>query len=339
MIKKTSITLGFSTLLSAATVLSASAAPTVWDMPNEYPATSVQGEGDKHFAVLLKEKTKGQIEIAHHFGGALGLKSKDQLDAVGDGGVVLANTFIPPLGGIDPIFLLSSLPFLSANTQEAKILYEVAKPRYERVLAKYNQKLLYASPWPSSGLWGKSPKIDNAAVQNLKMRTYDANGTKVFRNAGASPIQLTWADIVPQLSTGGIDGVLTSIEAGLSASFNDYVSHFTALNYDSTINLITMNMDTWNDLSPTLQKAVISAASETEEYVWSNTTTVVKDNYVIAHKRGMTIVEEVPTAFREELKKSAQPVIDEWVKKMGPTGEELLSQYRVAVSTLMPAGN
>lgn len=155
MIKKITKALSLSALLSMAAALPVAAAPIVWDMPNEYPATSVQGEGDKYFAKMLKEKSKGQIEIAHHFGGALGLKSKDQLDAVGDGAVVLANTFIPPLGGIDPIFLLSSLPFMSSNTEEAKTLYEVAKPEYQRVLSKYNQKLLYASPWPSSGLWGK----------------------------------------------------------------------------------------------------------------------------------------------------------------------------------------
>jgi TRAP-type C4-dicarboxylate transport system substrate-binding protein len=332
MIKKITTTLSLSAALTVAAMSPVSAAPLVWDMPNEYPATSVQGEGDKYFSALLKEKTNGQIEIAHHFGGALGLKSKDQLDAVGDGAVVLANTFIPPLGGIDPIFLLSSLPFISSNTSEAKTLFDVAKPEYERVLSKYNQKLLYSSPWPSSGLWGKEALINHVSVNNLKMRTYDANGTKVFRNAGSSPIQLSWADIVPQLSTGGIDGVLTSIEAGLSASFNDYVSHFTALNYDSTINLVTMNSDTWNGLSPEMQKAVAAAAAETEAYVWSNTTNVVSENYIVARDRGMTIVEDVPSVFREELKVAAQPVVAEWVEKMGPKGAELLTKYRAAVA-------
>lgn len=329
MIKKITTTLGFTAVLSMA--LPAYAASITWDMPNEYPATSVQGEGDKYFGNLLKKESKGKIEIAHHFGGALGLKSKDQLDAVGDGAVVLANTFIPPLGGIDPIFLLSSLPFLSSNTEEAKTLYEVAKPEYERVLSKYNQKLLYSSPWPSSGLWGKEALTNYEAVDNLKMRTYDANGTKVFRNAGSAPIQLSWADIVPQLSTGGIDGVLTSIEAGISGSFNDYVSHFTALNYDSTINLVTMNLDTWNDLSPELQKAVSAAAAGTEAHVWANTNNVVQETYTVARQKGLIVVENVPAGFRSKLQIAAKPVIKEWVKKMGPRGEKLLAKYRAAV--------
>ncbi|MDP5291813.1 TRAP transporter substrate-binding protein [Oceanimonas sp. CHS3-5] len=329
------------TLLSLSAVLSmpVQAAPMVWDMPNEYPATSVQAEGDRYFGEQLKRESGGQIEIMHHFGGALGLKSKDQLDAVGDGAVVIANTFIPPLGGIDPIFLLSSLPFLSSSSEEARLLFEAARPEYERVLEKHNQRLLYASPWPSSGLWGKQEASTMSAVNGLKMRTYDANGTKVFRNTNSAPIQLSWADIIPQLSTGGIEGVLTSIEAGLSASFNDYVSHFTALNYDSTINLITMNQDAWDELSPEQQQAVVRAAEQTETYVWSHIDQVVNESYADARSRGVTVVETVPAEFRDQLKQAAQPVLEEWVSKMGPKGEQLLSEYRKALQQPALAAN
>ncbi len=55
-----------------------SAADMTWDMPNEYPATSVGGEGDIYFGERLRETSKGKIEIPHHFGGSLGFKSKDQ---------------------------------------------------------------------------------------------------------------------------------------------------------------------------------------------------------------------------------------------------------------------
>ncbi len=156
MIKTTSTILGLSLTLSLTHINFVVAAEINWDMPNEYPSTSVQGRGDKIFSKLLKEKSAGQIKISHHFGGALGLKSKDQLDAVGDGIVQVANTFIPPLGGIDPIFLLSSLPFLSSNSDEARILFDSARQDYDRVLAKFNQRLLYSSPWPPSGIWVRS---------------------------------------------------------------------------------------------------------------------------------------------------------------------------------------
>lgn len=334
MIKTTSSILGLSLMLSLMQVNSVSAAKISWDMPNEYPATSVQGKGDQIFSALVEEKSDGQIKISHHFGGALGFKSKDQLDAVGDGIVQVANTFIPPLGGIDPIFLLSSLPFLSSNSEEARLLFDSARQDYDRVLSKFNQRLLYSSPWPSSGIWGKKPMVSHSAIDNLKMRTYDANGTMVFRSTDSAPIQLSWADIVPQLSTGGIDAVLTSIESGLSSSFNDYVNYFTAINYDSTINLVTINRDVWEDLSPELQAAVTAAAKETEEQLWSNAIEVIKANYIEAERRGVTIVNDVPEDFRKEMQDAATPVIESWAKNMGPNGRKILSTYQDAIDNI-----
>jgi TRAP-type C4-dicarboxylate transport system substrate-binding protein len=166
------------------------------------------------------------------------------------------------------------------------------------------------------------------------MRTYDANGTMVFRSMGSAPIQLSWADIVPQLSTGGISAVLTSIESGLSSSFNDYVTHFTAINYDSTINLVTMNRDVWDDLTPELQAAVTAAAQETEEQLWSNANEVIQKNYVEAERRGVTIVSDVPESFRKEMQDAATPVIESWAKDMGPNGRKILSAYQSAIDTL-----
>ena len=321
-------------LVSSLSAGAASAAEYKWDMPNEYPGTSIQGIGDRYFSNQLKDKSQGKIEIVHHFGGALGYKSKDQLDAVEDGAVVIANTFIPPLGGVNPIFLLSSLPFLSSNVKEANLLYTVAKPYYDEVLNKHNQKLLYASPWPSSGLWGKDAYTSKEKIERLKLRTYDANGTRTFKSVNASPIQLSWADIVPQLSTGGIDAVLTSVESGINASFNDYTKFFTELNYDSTINLVTMNLDAWEKLTPELQKAVTDAAQATETFVWKNVEIAITKNYDTAKTRGVTVVTDVDTKFRDELKQAAEPVIEDWAKKMGPKGQELLDIYKSELSKL-----
>ncbi|HRO14684.1 MAG TPA: TRAP transporter substrate-binding protein [Paracoccus sp. (in: a-proteobacteria)] len=299
-----------------------------WDMPNEYPATSLQGETDRFFGQRLAELSDGDIAITHHFGGALGFRSRDQLDAVGDGAVPLANTFIAPLGGMDPLFLLMSLPFLTSNPEEARRLFDVAEPHFNTVLERYNQRLLYSSPWASSGLWSRKEIAGSEGLDGLKMRTYDTNSTEVFRNAGASPVQLSWADIVPQLSAGGIDGVLTSIEAGLSASFGEYTPHFAAINYDSTVNLVTINLDVWESLDDGQRALVQRAADETEDHAWANIADAVAQSYEEGEARGMTIQREVDPAFRKQLSDRAQPVIDAWAAQTGETGTQILDAFR-----------
>ena len=88
---------------------------------------------------------------------------------------------------------------------------------------------------------GNKPLDSMDAIKNVRIRTYDANGTITLRNAGAAPIQLSWADTVPQLTTGGIDGVLTSADGGAAAQLWEHQSHFTEVNYASPLQIVHMN--------------------------------------------------------------------------------------------------
>ena len=65
----------------------------------------------------------------------------------------MANTVGGTLGEEDPVFLLSSLPFVTPTMEDARALYEHAQPLYEQLFAERKQKLLYAVPWPPSGIW------------------------------------------------------------------------------------------------------------------------------------------------------------------------------------------
>jgi TRAP-type C4-dicarboxylate transport system substrate-binding protein len=303
------------------------AAQTTWDMPNEYSATSIHAEGDKVFAARLEELTDGGIQIVHHFGGALGFKSADQLDAVGDGVIPIADTYVGPLGGIDAMFLLPSLPFLASSVEEARHLFEVAREDYETIFAENNQKLLWSSPWPPSGIWANKPVDSVDALEGLKIRTYDANGTVTLREAGAAPIQLSWADVVPQLSAGGIDAVLTSAEGGASSRFWEHLSHFTEVNYAMPLNMVHINLDVWEGLTDAEREAVLEAAKAAEDHVWEAVRTRVQENYADMRENGMTVVTDVPAAFLEHLSEAGQKAREQWLEKTGATGEEILAEY------------
>lgn len=298
-----------------------------WNMANEYNDTSIHAEGDKFFSKTLEEKSGGKIRITHHFGGSIGFKSKDQLDAVGDGALPIADTFVGPLGGINPMFLLPSVPFLAQNPEEARRLYEIAKPEYEAVFAANNQILLYASPWPPSGFWANKAIDGSEALKGLKIRTYDANGTVTLKEAGASPIQLSWADVVPQLSTGGISGVLTSAESGTNGKFWEHLSHFTEVNYAMPLNMVHINKEVFGALPADLQKAVLEAAKLTEERQWKAVVDRVAQNYADMKANKVVVVETVPAEFLASLRTAGKKALESWLEKTGDKGAAIMKQY------------
>lgn len=298
-----------------------------WDLVNEYPANSVHAQAADRFIEALKETAGGDIQVTAHHGSALGYKSLDQFDAVGDGAVELASSFVGPWGGIDPIFLLPSLPFLAPTVEDTRALYEASRPYYERVLDNANQVFLYATPWPPSGIWANKPVDSMDALKDLRIRTYDASGTVTMRAAGASPIQLSWADTVPQLTTGGIDAVLTSADGGAAAQLWEHQSHFTEVNYAMPLQIVHINKDVFEGLSEEQQKAVRDAAAQTEEFGWNLLGARVQENYDQMKANGMTIVTDVDPGFIQSLTQAAEEAVNDWKSKF-PESEALLAGYQ-----------
>ncbi|MCG8509168.1 MAG: TRAP transporter substrate-binding protein, partial [Rhodospirillales bacterium] len=230
------------------------------------------------------------------------------------------------LGGIDPLFDLSSLPFLVPNLKEARRLWRIAKPEYEKIFDAHNMVLLWAMPNAPSGIHAKRAITTPEALDGLRIRTYDVNGTKTLKAAGASPLQIAWADLIPQLSTGGIDAVLTSADGGVHLSIWDYLSDFTALDYAMAIQVAHVNKDAYMSLSKDARTAIQEATAAAEDFNWQNVTASIQKSYDIMRSHGMTVTESAPAAVFERVNAAASEVRDQWLSKVGDRGKRILDQ-------------
>lgn len=315
-------------LIGAVVAMPLAAQAENWDLANEYPATSIHAEIADFFAKAVKEGTKGEIEIVNHHGASLGYKSIDHFDAVGDGALQLASSSFVFWTGIDPIFQLPSLPFLAPTVEDTRKLYDLAKPEYAQALDEANQVLLFATPWPSSGLWGNKPFESADDMKGIKVRTYDTASTDTMRNAGAFPVQIAWADVPAQLSTNAIDSVLTSADGGVGAQFWEMQSNFTQVNYAMPLQAVHLNKDAWNALDDAQREEIRKAAADAEAFGWNLLATRTEENYAKMREHGMTVTESIDGAFADFLGASAQPFIDAWVEKAGPEARKLLDAYK-----------
>jgi TRAP-type C4-dicarboxylate transport system substrate-binding protein len=132
---------------------------------------------------------------------------------------------------------------------------------------------------------------------------------------------------VPQLSTGGIDAVLTSAESGANAKFWEHLSHFTEINYAMPLNMLHINLDVFEGLSPELQQAVLEAAEATSERNWEAVLKRVEANYADMEQNGMTLVPEVPEGFLGALNEAGREALDDWLAKTGDNGRAIIEAY------------
>jgi TRAP-type C4-dicarboxylate transport system substrate-binding protein len=300
--------------------------PEQWALANEYPATSLPGEGDAYFAKLVADKSEGHLSIVVMPDARLGYKSREQLKAVAEGKVAMADTFGGAIGDEQPIFGLASLPFVAADVAQARALYDAARPAYEAAFARHNQKLLYTTPWPPSGLWTRVALDSPAAIASLKIRTYDKPGTELFTRMGAKASVVSFTDLPAKLAAGEVDAVLSSGDGGAGRKLWEHLPRFTAINYAIPLSFTTVNLDKWKALDRETQAAVQSAATETEARQWKALEGRLEQNYARMRENGMAIATDVSPEMRAKLREAGRATVDEWAARAGDEGRKLLER-------------
>lgn len=302
-------------------------AQTVWEMPTEYPATAIPGEGVETFSKLVNEAAGGRLVIKPSYDASRGIKSAAMIAAVQKGDVAAGDAFAGALSPVDPLFALSSLPFLTASIDDARRLTDLARPAYDRKLAQFGQKILYATPWPASGIWSKDALVGPEALTGLSIRTYDATSTAVMNAAGAKASNLSFADAMPKVKDGSVTAVLSSGDGGAGRNLWDFLPNFAEINYVFPISIATVNLAAYEALPADLRKIVDDAAVATEQRQWTAIRTRLDENYARMRVNKVAIQTKISPAVAHILSQAAAPVVDEWRKKAGPEGAAVLDRY------------
>lgn len=317
-------------LLTLAMVMSAAPA---WaektmklDLNAIYGSNSFHTVGAMNFAELAKKHSNGSVDITVHPGGSLGFKGPELLKAVKDAQLPMSDILMGVVSGSEHVFGLSSLPRLAGSFEEAKALYNDSKPLYQKAAANWNQKFLYAAPWPPSGLVTQKAVAATADIKGLKTRTYDKNGANFLRELGGAPLSLPWGEVYSSLRTGMIDSVLTSAESAKNGKFWEVLDHFTNINYAFPLNMITVNMDYWNAMSKAQQDAILKAASETESAQWEASEAKTRDALGIIKEKGFSIADP-SDALSSDMDKAAALIVEEFSKKADKDTKALLETY------------
>jgi TRAP-type C4-dicarboxylate transport system substrate-binding protein len=317
-------------LLVAIAVLAAGPAlgqPARWAIPTEYPENSMPGEGLRTFAALVEARANGGLLIAPSFNNELGIRSADMPAAIRDHRVLAADAFGGGLGAVQPIFLLSSLPFVAPTFADARRLYEAARPAYDAALATMNARILYTTPWPPTGIWSKAPLRTPADLRGLAIRTYDSTGTAVFRALGAAPEELSFPDTMPRLANGTITAVLSSGDGGAGRRLWEFLPNFVAVGYAIPLSFTIVGTDALSGVGG-LGPVVLAAGEETERRQWALVGSRLEENYARMRANRVNIATDPSPELRDALARAAEGAVAAWAQQAGADGAAILRRYQ-----------
>jgi TRAP-type C4-dicarboxylate transport system substrate-binding protein len=291
-----------------------------------YPVNNYHTKAAQEFADKVKAATNGELEIVLHPGSSLGFKGQELLRVLAEGQLSIAE--VPPgmVEGDAPLMALTAQPFLASNFAEQRLLYDLVKPVYAKVLQKFNQFTLWSSPWPFAGIYTPRPIKSLADLNGLKMRVYDGTGEAFGKLTGIAARNLPFSEVYPAMKSGLLDSLYTSSVSGVDAKAWEMTKYFTRINIVGPINLFNVNQAAWDKLPKDIQNTVTKLAKESEEEIWKKVVQMDQESLEILKKNGITVLEVGPE-FRKELDQVGAKQREEWLKKAGPEAQSVLADF------------
>jgi TRAP-type C4-dicarboxylate transport system substrate-binding protein len=320
-------TLAYGTVASIA-LAQAGFAETQLSLSDVLPDGNFQVENAKVFAEAVKKATDGEVVINVVPAGALGFKGPDQLAAVRDGLVPMADVNISQQVGLNPMFGAEGVPFLITSMEELKEYHKFLRPEFEKLAAQYNQKILYMVPSPAQYVYLKIMVKDINDFKGIPVRGADKNTVDIVTSLGMDGVVMPWGELLPALASGRVEGVATSATSGVDGKFWEFLKYVYPTNHTWGSNAVTINLDVWNGLSDKDKAAIEATSAELEPGFWDVSKNGDLSSIKTMTENGMELV-PISDELKAQIDEKGKAVQDAFFARV-PEALPIVEAYRAA---------
>ncbi|ASJ70755.1 TRAP transporter substrate-binding protein [Granulosicoccus antarcticus] len=267
----------------------AASAETKWDLSTAWGANNFHAESAIKFADAVRQSTDGSVDITVHLSGEIGVKSTEKLSAVENGIVQMADMLLFLQAGEAPFLGVDTLPYLIQGQDEMKAWLEVAGPKYEEIFEAHNQKVLYYVPWPSPGIYTEDAVVSAQDMEGLRIRAFNATSFEFLKKLGAAPVELPFGELAAAVAAGTVDGAATSTSTGVNSKLYQFTANFNPLNWSTSPDAVTVNLDAWNALNDEERAIIEKIANDMEGEFWAASADEDSSKTKILEENGMSI--------------------------------------------------
>lgn len=322
-------------------ILSALTVALVWSMPQigraadykpEYKLSTVLGKpfpwgnAGERWAELIKERTGGRIIVKMYPGASLvGGDQTKEFTAIRQGSVDMSIgstiNWSPQVVQLN----VFSMPFLMPDYRAIDALTggEVGKELF-RIL---ESKGVVPLAWGENGFRELSnSKRSIRTPDDLKGLKIRVVGSPLFLDTftaiGANPTQMSWADAVPALSSGAVDGQENPLTVFMAAKLHSAANqkYLTLWGYVADPLIFVVGKDVWESWAAEDQQAVREAALQAgkECVAEARKGLVPPDDSLIKEIEGFGVtVVKMSDAEKAPFKNATRDVYDKWARQIG----------------------
>lgn len=225
---------------------------------------SFMGESMVMWKDLIEKNSNGEIRVRLHYSGELGNEGETIDQHIRGVAHMMLNyastTYSPKLG-------LLSTPYLLNDWNDAKAAFAPdgwLTKAYDSIYKEVGLKFFAPYPGGFGGIptRGKyATNIEDAKKKGIKVRSAAIFPLpETLKVMGYQVIPVDWGETYTAIQTGVVDGSSNNPIYWSYEFFRDLIEYFVDTKHTFSSADLTMNLETWNSLSPEHQKIVHEAA-------------------------------------------------------------------------------
>lgn len=317
-------------------IATANAAKFEAKLASQDPPTTAKHRGLLKAAELIKERTKGDVEIKIFPSSQLG-GGRQMIEGAQLGTIEIAITPAAFLGGFNPLVSVLDIPYILPSDRDVSRKLRDGKFG-QSVLASFRAKGL-----EPVALWdgGRKQFTSNKPLSELtdfsgqRFRVMDSKILiEQFNGLKASAIVLQFAELYTALQNGVIDGQENPLDIIQAMKFFEVQKNLLVTDHGAITEVILMNPGWFNKL-PDNYKAIVKAAfAEVSAQVEREKAADAAKSLEFFKQRGLN-VRVADESERGKLRALVYPKAREaYIGMAGPGGKEMVELYEKELATL-----
>ena len=244
-------------------------AKTVFRLASMTPMEHTYNQGAVRFAQLVRERSRGRIEIAVYPNGELAKGERELLEAIQEGSIDFYVGSTGPLSGFSPSMGILDLPFLFRDYSHAdQVLDGSVGNRLLTDLEKANLKGLAFWENGFRNLTNSKRAVKTPGdARGLKIRTMENKlHLAAWKAVGVQPIPMAYGELYGALQRKEIDGQENPVAVIYTGKFNEVQRYLSLTQHVYSPALLIVSPKTWLNLGKEDQDMLIKTAREVAPY-------------------------------------------------------------------------
>jgi len=243
----------------------------------------VQHEWQKEFAAELEARVGDAVKTEIYPASQLGAIPR-MAEGVLLGTIEAFTTPTSFMTNVDPRFQAFDVPGLFKSPDDVRnaIHDEEYRDHLESLFLDKGLRVIGAIYNSPTVVFTTSEVDTLAGLQGLKIRTFASPlQIRPMEQVGATPLPLALSEVIPQLESGGLDGMLVGMPILTAFKYYDVGKHILDLRFAEIVSVTVVNEDWFQMQTEEVRAAIIEAGRAAEENVFPWGVENVEKTYAI----------------------------------------------------------